>query len=84
MKQRMTGAKAGQWYKSREVERKGVNALRQEWKDLRDQWAKMPDKTEEQKSAKAEMDLKVQEAWHLYYDAMGDLAEKLMDYEYNK
>lgn len=76
--------KDGHWYKSREVERKGVNALRQEWKDLRDQWAKMPDKTEEQKSAKAEMDLKVQEAWHLYYDAMGDLAEKLMDYEYNK
>ena len=62
----------------------GVNALRQEWKDLRDQWAKMPDKTEEQKSAKAEMDLQVQKAWHLYYDAMGDLAEKLMDYEYNK
>lgn len=76
--------KDGHWYKSREIERKGVNALRQEWKDLRDQWAKMPEKTEEQKSAKAEMDLKVQEAWHLYYDAMGDLAETLLDYEYNK
>lgn len=81
MKQSM---KDGHWYKSRDIERKGVDALRKEWKDLRDQWASMPDKTEEQKSAKAEMDLQVQEAWHLYYDAMGDLAEKLMDYEYNK
>ena len=80
MKQSM---KDGHWYKSRDIEKKGVNTLRQEWKDLRDEWAKMPNKTEEQKSAKAEMELKVQDAWHCYYDAQADLAEKLMDYEYN-
>ena len=84
MKQYMSGAKAGQWYKSRTVKRKGVNQLRQDWKDLRDQWAKMPDKTAEEKSAKDKVEEDVQKAWHLYYDAMGDLAEKLMDYEYNK
>ena len=80
MKQSM---KDGHWYKSRDIEKKGVNTLRQEWKDLRDEWAKMPNKTEEQKSAKDKMEGKVQKAWHLYYDAQADLAEKLMDYEYN-
>ena len=84
MKQYTRGEKAGQWYKSKEIERKGVNTLKKEWKELREQWSKMPGKTPEEKSAKAEMSLRVQEAWHLYYDAEAELAEKLMDYEYGK
>ena len=84
MKQYVRGEKKGQWYKSNEVERKGVNTLKKEWKDLREQWMSMPDKTPEEKSAKAEMDLMVQEAWHLYYNAEADLADKLMDFEYGK
>ena len=84
MKQYTRGEKAGQWYKSKEIERKGVNTLKKEWKELREQWSKMPGKTADEKSAKAEMSLRVQEAWHLYYDAEAELAEKLMDYEYGK
>lgn len=84
MKQYLTGAKAGQWYKSREIERKGVDTLRKEWKEARDRWASLPDKTEEQKRIKADAYKDVTNAWHLYYDAQGDLAVKLMNIEYNK
>ena len=84
MKQHLTGAKAGQWYKSREIERKGVETLRKEWKEARDRWASLPDKTEEQKRIKADAYKDVTNAWHLYYDAQGDLAVKLMNIEYNK
>ena len=84
MKQYLTGAKAGQWYKSREIKRKGVSTLKKEWKDLREQWGMMPSKTKEEKDAKEAFSLNVQQAWHLYYEAEGDLAQKLMDYEYNK
>ena len=84
MKQHLTGAKAGQWYKSREIERKGVDTLRKEWKEARDRWASLPDKTEEQKRIKADAYKDVTNAWHLYYDAQGDLAVKLMNIEYNK
>ena len=69
--------KTGEWYKSREVEREGVNRLRQNWKDMREQWAKMPEGDE-----KEAFSLNVQEAWHRYYDAQSDLAQRLMDYEY--
>ena len=84
MKQYVRGEKKGQWYKSNEVERKGVNTLKKEWKDLREMWLSMPENTPEEKAEKAEMDLMVQEAWHLYYNAEADLADKLMDFEYGK
>ena len=84
MKQYVKGEKKGQWYKSKEIEQKGVNTLKKEWKDLREQWASMPNKTPEEKSAKAEMGLMVQDAWHRYYDAEANLAEQLMNYEYGK
>ena len=84
MKQYDKGEKKGQWHKSKELERKGVTALKKEWKDLREIWAKMPSKTPEEKSAKAKMELKVQDAWHRYYDAEANLAEALMDYEYGR
>lgn len=84
MKQHLSGAKAGQWYKSRkEVERKGVDALKQDWRELREQWAAMPEKTEEEKSAKAMAYKDVTNAWHTYYDAQANLVDLLMDYEYN-
>ena len=82
MKQYVKGEKKGQWYKSKELERPGVTTLKKNWKDLRDYWAKMPSKTPEEKSAKAEMELEVQDAWHKYYDAEANLAEELMNYEY--
>jgi len=84
MKQYERGEKKGQWYKSKELERPGVTALRKTWKDLREYWAKMPDNTPEEKSAKAEMGLEVQEAWHRYYDAEANLAEELMNFEYGR
>ena len=84
MKQYVRGDKIGQWYKSKEVEEYGINSLKQAWKDLRDEWAAMPHKTEEEKSARAEKYLEVDDAWHKYYDAEGDLAEKLMKIEYGK
>ena len=77
MKVHMNGINIGQEYKSREIKRKGVNTLKKEWKALRDEWAAMPEGPE-----KAKADLKVQEAWHLYYNAEADLVEKLMNYEY--
>ena len=77
MKVHMKGINIGQEYKSREIKRKGVNTLKKEWKALRDEWAAMPEGPE-----KAKADLKVQEAWHLYYNAEADLVEKLMNYEY--
>ena len=84
MKQYVKGQKKGQWYKSKELERKGVTALKKEWKSLREEWANMPSRTEVEKSAKAEMWLEVQDAWHRYYDAEANLAEALMDYEYGR
>ena len=84
MKQYVKGEKKGQWYKSNEIEQKGVNTLKKEWKDLREFWLSMPDNTPEDKAEKAEMALQVQEAWHLYYNAEADLADKLMDFEYGK
>lgn len=82
MKQYVKGEKKGKWYKSKELERPGVTTLKKNWKDLREIWAKMPSKTPEEKSAKAEMELEVQDAWHKYYDAEANLAEELMNYEY--
>lgn len=84
MKQYVRGDKAGQWYKSKELERKGVDALRKDWQDLREEWASMPDNSPEEKSARAEKLLEVDDARHLYYDAQADLAERLMEYEYGK
>ena len=83
MKQRTTGKNAGEWYKSREIKRKGVNTLKKEWQDLREQLAAMPSGTIEEKSAKAELELKVQDAWHVYYNAQADLVDRLMEDEYN-
>lgn len=83
MKQRTTGKNAGEWYKSREIKRKGVNTLKKEWQDLREQLAAMPSGTIEEKSAKAELELKVQDAWHVYYNAQADLVDRLMEEEYN-
>jgi hypothetical protein len=84
MKQYERGEKKGQWYKSKEVERKGVNTLKKEWKDLREEWAAMPNNTAAEKSAKAEKLLEVQDAWHAYYDAQANLADELMNIEYGK
>ena len=84
MKQYVKGEKKGQWYKSKEVEEYGVNTLKKNWKDLREYWSSMPDKTATEKSAKAEMELMVQQAWKKYYDAEANLADKLMNYEYAK
>ena len=61
-----------------------MNALKKKWSDLREEWAAMPSNTEDEKSAKAEKHLEVDDAWHEYYNAEGDLAEKLMKIEYGK
>ena len=82
MRQYGRGEKRGQWDKSKEIAKEGVPAPKKKWKDLREEWARMPNKTSEEKSAKAEMGMRVQDAWHKYYDAEADLAEKLMNYEY--
>jgi len=84
MKQYVRGAKAGQWHKSNEVEQYGVTALKKQWKTLRDEWAAMPENTLGERSLKAEKLLEVQQAWHTYYDAEGNLADRLMKYEYGK
>ena len=83
MKQYVRGDKAGQWCKSKEVKRKGVDSLRKEWKEAREVWASLPDKTEEEKAAKAEAYKDVTNAWHLYYNAKADLVDRLMAYEYD-
>ena len=84
MKQYVRGDKIGQWYKSRDVKRKGVDALKKEWSELRNEWAKMPSKTAEEKSAKALKQADVETAWQKYYDAQANLADELMNKEYGK
>ncbi len=84
MKQYVRGEKAGQWYKSRNVKRKGVDALKQDWLKLRDEWVKMPSETADEKSAKALVQTDVENAWHVYYDAEANLADELMKKEYGK
>jgi len=79
----LRGKNAGQKYKSKEVKHKGVNALKKEWQDAKERWASLPDKTEDEKSAKAEAKLEVEDAWHKYYSAQADLVDKLMEEEYH-
>ena len=86
MKQRKRDSKygkKGEWYKSKDVAREGVATLKENWKALREQYATMPDKTEEEKAAKAAFLLDVQDAWRKYYNAEADLVDKLMEEEYN-
>jgi hypothetical protein len=87
MKQRVRNTKygnKGDWYKSKEVERYGVETLKKNYRDLREQWASMPDGTDDERAAKkAFYDLSVQNAWHEYYNAEADLVDKLMEEEYN-
>lgn len=84
MKQYVRGDKIGQWYKSRTVKREGVDALKNKWLKLRDEWVKMPSNTAEEKSAKALVQADVENAWHIYYDAEANLADELMKKEYGK
>lgn len=74
----------GTWYKSKEIEHYGVDALRKQWKDLLEEYAKMPGKTEEEKSAKELKRVEVEEAWHRFRNAQGDLVERLMKIEYGE
>ena len=86
MKQRKRDSKygkKGEWYKSKDVAREGVATLKENWKALREQYATMPDKTEEEKAAKAAFLLDVQDAWRKYYNAEADLVDQLMEEEYN-
>lgn len=78
MKQYVRGEKAGQWYKSRGLKRKGVNTLKNDWKKLRDEWAAMPEGDE-----KDAFSQQVQDAWHLYCDAEAALLDRLMEEEYH-
>ena len=84
MAQYTRGDKIGQWHKTRNVKRAGVDALKKEWSALRDEWAKMPSKTAEEKSAKALKQADVETAWQRYYDAEANLADELMKKEYGK
>lgn len=84
MVQYVRGDKIGQWHKSNKVKRAGVDALKQDWLKLRDEWVKMPSKTAEEKSAKALVQTDVENAWHVYYDAEANLADELMKKEYGK
>ena len=70
--------------RKKEIMKPGVDALRKTWNDLKDVWAKMPDKTEEEKAAKARAYAAVTDAWHDYYNAQGDLAEKLLEFEFGE
>jgi hypothetical protein len=88
MKVRQRDAKDGSYskgdlYKSREIERKGVEQLKKDWKELLEQLVAMPGKTQEEKDAKAAFSLEVQDAWHKYHSAESDLVDALMEEEYN-
>lgn len=66
-----------------DVERESLDKLRDTWKELRKQWHEMPNKTEEEKRAKKAFEETVQEAWHVYYNAEGDILDALMREEYD-
>ncbi len=57
-----------------------MKKLKKVWKDAREYWATLPKDTPEEAQAYADMT----NAWHEYYNAAADLAQKLMDYEYGK
>jgi hypothetical protein len=79
LKVHKSGKSAGKtyWY-TEKVKEPGVNTLRKDWTALRKAWLSMDDDDPE----KAEYGLKVQEAWHKYWDAASDLADKLLEFEY--
>ena len=79
------GKSAGKQYKATvKIKIPGVSSRKKAWRDLRDYWASLPDNTAEEKAAKAQAYADMTNAWHEYYNAAADLADKLMDYDYGK
>lgn len=82
-RQYKSGKKKGMWYtRKEEIKTPGVEKLREQWKEARALYVSLPDKTEEEKSAKAEAYLTMQDTWHKYYNAQADLVDALMETEY--
>ena len=80
-----TGKNKGKPYKrKKELKEPGTESLKKAWNKERKIWLAMPDGTPEERSAKADQKRKVQEAWHIYYDAQANLADELMRQEYDK
>ncbi|MBO7681162.1 MAG: hypothetical protein J6T17_00235 [Clostridia bacterium] len=76
-----SGKSAGKRYSVKEeIKIPGVETLKKRWKDAREYWATLPKGSPE--AAEAYKD--VTNAWHEYYNAQADLAEKLMNFEYGK
>ena len=76
-----SGKSAGKRYSVKEeIKIPGVETLKKRWKDAREYWASLPKGSPE--AAEAYKD--VTNAWHEYYNAQANLAEKLMNYEYGK
>ena len=74
------GEKIGQWHKSNKIERVGIKNLKKTWQDQRSLWYSLPDGSPEKAEAYADL----QTAWNEYYDATTDLAERLMDIEFDR
>lgn len=75
--------KKGEWYKTKNIEKKGIERLRKEWQDLNEEWLAMPNDTQEEKDARRAFEESVTDARQLYYDALCDLVDNLLEEEYN-
>ena len=76
-----SGKSAGKRYSVKEeIKIPGVETLKKRWKDAREYWATLPKGSPEAAAAYKD----VTNAWHEYYNAQANLAEKLMNYEYGK
>ena len=75
--------KKGKKHPVPDKERDSIENLEKKWRDMRSILFGMPEGTEEEKAAKSKYSLEVQQAWHEYYSAQGDLLDKLMDIEYS-
>jgi hypothetical protein len=73
----------GELYQTRELERKGIDRLKQEWKDVNEEWLAMPKGTQEERDARESYEKTVTQARQLYYDAVCDLVDRLMAEEYD-
>lgn len=73
-------SKGKRYTRKEEIKIPGVKKLKKTWNDAREYWASLPKGTPEEAEAYAA----VTNAWHEYYNAAADLAQKLMDYEYGK
>lgn len=81
MVQYTRGPKIGQWHEDKkQIERVGIKKLKQDWKAARAEWYSLPKGSPEKAEAYADL----QTAWQKYYDATMDLAEQLMDIEFDR